>query len=314
MFVASTGINCTDANYNASRSPPSPRKAGVIPVSSNWTAVPRSAMVTPRDPLHQAPGENTSSPHRTGSVQTRRRGSCSADMLESTMNEINGGCAEAHQPMDQEGMPMDYGASHAHVHTAQTHPFLAASQHQMSMAPSFQQQPFGQIPVAQQQQQQPKQQHSTLSATDLMTLSTFTKPQTLNNQHSTFGMFKSSSHHTSHTAAAGDLLSMTLDNPFTRAKEQNKRRVASYGGGSLENITSHMPMGTFGQPKPAVQTAWPQQPQQFSHTLLNQVSTGSASPAHSQQHQQLQNNEEPYQNQRNKRRCFRSDSFEMMDE
>ena len=309
MFVTSAEINSTNINYSAPLPPPSPRKAGLTPVSSNWTAIrdpPRSTMVTPRDPVHQAPGENTSSPLRTGSVQPRRRGSCSADMLESTMNEMNGGSVPQ-QPMNQGSVSMDCGGRHEHVQTAQTHPFAAASQHQMqSVTPKFRQQPFGQIPAA---QQQPQQQHSTISAMDLMALSTVTKPQTSNNQHSTFGMFKSSSHHTSHTAAAGDLLSMTLDNPFARAKEQNKRRAASYGGRPYENIMPQPSMGAFGPTQPAPQTAWPQQ---LNYTMLNQVSTGSASPSHSQQ--QLQNNEEANQNERNKKRCRRSDSFEMMDE
>lgn len=325
MFISSTGGFNYNSNYDAHPAPPYPRKSGLAP--TNWTIANPTrtvAMVTPRNPSQQTPGETTS-PHyqRAGAIFTHRRGSCSADMLESTINELHDGSDKPmHQPINHEAMSMDESVvpannvrGRAHQQFAH-HPFVATAQQQQHMqlgVASSQQQSFAQIPAA--SAQQPKLQHSILSSMDLMVPSSFSRPHTTTeNKNATFSMFKSSSHHTSHTAAAGDLLSMSRSIDTTSVRASEKKRTASYGGQSyrdtiMQGANNGSQFGVQQQNNTATPAMW-SLPTPTTNNIVNQVTGGSFSSAS----QQLQGNEESYQNQMAKRRCRRADSFEMMDD
>jgi hypothetical protein len=227
-------------------------------------------------------------------------------MLQSSISEMqgNGTDKQMHHPMNQD-MSMD------DEHAGAPHPFAAArQQHHMQFGADRVQHPFAHLPPPQSQQQQPKNHHSYFSSMDLMTTSSFNRPQPHENANASFGMFKSSSHHTSHTAAAGDLLSMsrTMDTPVI-SKEQ-KKRTASYGGKSYNDSMAHSAMQFSVQQHQLNPAAmWPL-PTSTTNNMPIQDSAGSS---YTPYEQQLQNKQESYEYQNNKRRCQRADSFEMMD-
>ena len=317
MFLSSSGFNYTNTNYNDPAPPPSPRKtiAPVQTITVNSTSHP--AMVTPRYPLDDTPGENTSqtepisnnnSNYNSVGFINHRRGASSADMPEPEIHAIHEPNSSTNQQMNQVTMPIE-----------------DSNHHQLSVAPHKQYHIHLAAPHAQQQlvnQQQLK--HSYLSSMDLMSSSSSFKQSAQGNNTIALGMFKSSSHHTSHAAVAGDLLSMsrTMDSPSS-SEEQNKKRAASYGWTTFSDMMMLSSNNTFG--------AQQQQQQEQQHTTAsvmwnlspqptfsaNQASAGSfigASNPASNFPQQLQDNEESHQSYMNKRRRRRSDSFEMMDD
>ncbi|KAL7511408.1 hypothetical protein ACHAXN_008606 [Cyclotella atomus] len=317
MFVSSASFNSTETNYSAPP-PPSPRKIS----ASSWRVATDPyavTMVTPRDPTQQTTGEQTrssNSPHyqMTGSIQTHRRGSCSADMLQSSINEMqgNGNDIQTHQSMNEDTSMDD-------AHASAPHPLAAARQQQPMQFGAVQaQHPFAQMPPARPQQQHQHGNHrSYLSSMDLMTASSFNRPPH-GNTNSSFGMFKSSSHHTSHTAAAGDLLSMSRNMDTPAISKEQKKRTASYGGKSYSDSMAQSAMQFKAQQHQQLNPAamW-SQPTSTTRNTATTVSAGhfnngtTAQPTSYQQ--QLQNNQESYEYQNNKRRCQRADSFEMMD-
>ena len=296
---------------------------------------------------HNQSMSNSSHYHRAGSIHTHRRGSYSVDMLPSTMNEINGNQQTAPVAMCINGANASVPAyNHSHAHASQPHPFAAAApqQQQLPQVPAqfgvphqvqqnpAQRQSFGRPPANSAQHKQ----HSVLTSMDLVLPSSFSH-QPHANQRVSFdknSLFKSSSHHTSHTAAAGDLLSMsrTRDTESPSGREQMKKRTASYGDYSHMDMDASM-SNQFGVPQqqqqqrnvflmgtgtPSAAGAQPFHPRSFvsqvsEASIFQNVSSG-ASVGSVYSHQQQEHDGDSYQHHTNKRRCLRSSSFDMMDD
>lgn len=368
--LSPTLIYChANVRYNAS-APPSSRKSGVAPNNcfvANFTS---PATVTPRGPhnLHEVNlcsltsimgdanrNRSLSNPpyyHKSGSIHTHRRGSYSADMLASTINEINDGDGDKQMALNGTSAASIPAYNHSHA-PQQPHPFAAIPPQQQSHIPVAQPQApapavFGipaphnhhplyarslsHVPPSSAPQQQAPLHRSALSSMDLSLPSAFST-HSHNSHRVSFdknSLFMASSHHTSHTAAAGDLLSMSRSTPDTstsNAKEQ-KKRAASYSGQS-DMMMQGINVNQFGaqqqqQPVFSMSVVAPTPgSHQFMHS--NQVSAGSlfstfstnastAGSVYSQPQQQQQEYDGSYQYHINKRTCRRSSSFDMMDD
>lgn len=203
-----------------------------------------------------------------------------------------------------------------------------------SMAPQQKQQKQSgythQAPHAQQSQQQHSniQVRSVASAMDLMSTSSlpgttfFQPPQQTN-------LFKSSSHHTSHTAAAGDLLSMSR-----RAFEPPSDLQKSVGGKKrsstmTENPGNDVNMDGMGCVAPQTNGTQQQNNMQMQHDVFatpTDTSTFHNNGSNSIATTKLCNivststfatqggADDSYQQHRTIRRCQRPDSFEMMED
>ena len=203
-----------------------------------------------------------------------------------------------------------------------------------SMAPQQKQQKQSgythQAPYAQQPQQQHSntQVRSVASAMDLMSTSSlpgttfFQPPQQTN-------LFKSSSHHTSHTAAAGDLLSMSR-----RAFEPPSDLQKSVGGKKRSSTMTENPgidanmdgMSCVGPQSNGTQQqnnmqmqhdvfATPTDTSTFHNNGSNSIATTKLCNIVSTSTFASQGGaDDSYQQHRTIRRCQRSDSFEMMED
>jgi hypothetical protein len=176
---------------------------------------------------------------------------------------------------------------------------------------------------------------------DLMLPSSFSTQPSHGNNLSSFGkgsLFQSSSHNTSHTAAAGDLLSMShrpMETSSKNAKEHAKKRTASYSGRShMEAMMMNSNINPFVMPQQQLNVfSWnaaaaaPGSQLPTPNNTVNTVSANgsmlsssstSASASGSwfsqQQEQQDRDSDESYQHHRTIRQCRRSDSYEMMDD
>eukprot|EP00804_Cyclotella_cryptica_P011257 CCRYP_007746-RA/>CCRYP_007746-RA protein AED:0.21 eAED:0.21 QI:762/1/1/1/0/0/3/2274/272 len=247
---------------------------------------------------------------------------------------------------------MDDHIKEPHDHATppqQQHSYIPASQPQAPLPQHFgahrlqhpnQAHSFGQMSAS--SLQQPRSHHSVLSSMDLMLPSTFSKQPSAANNLSSFGRgypFQSSSHHTSHTAAAGDLLSMShrsMEASSNNSKEQTKKRTASYSGRShMESMMMTTQSNYFITPQQqqnvfswnATTAAPGSHHLPPSNNAVSRLSTGASQLSSSstiasasgswysqQQGQQDSENDESYQHHRTIRQCRRSDSFEMMDD
>lgn len=253
-------------------------------------------------------------------------------MLESAISELHNqetqDCDMQRPTRTQETMSVDANTSNGHSYANATIParvLPAAHQQQQSqtqfIAP-LQQVGNNMLAAPAPYQTQPQQmQRSVSSAMDLMSSSPFNKQSSSANHNAMFGMFQSSSHHTSHIAQAGDLLSMSrsTDAPSLMVKEFSKKRTASYGGQTFRGTMMQDGINTFGvlqerqQQNPSAQAMWTNPSQQTNYIMTNQVSIGSVSP-HANVQSLRQDTAESYQNHNTKRRCYRSDSYEMTDD
>lgn len=189
--------------------------------------------------------------------------------------------------------------------------------------------------------------HSTVSSMDLMMPSNFSAHAqgNISSNAPAHSLFNSSSHHTSHTAAAGDLLTMSrraLDP--SRPIDQKKRTASDDSNGQTINSNTNMIGGssqTAGQyftgPLHAPHQghvrgynsmdmsdlSYHQQPSFLNAlspatteptALSTDGSSGSTSASCAMGGiYNTEENDESYQHHRTTRRCRRSDSFEMMD-
>ncbi|KAL7482676.1 hypothetical protein ACHAW6_008331 [Cyclotella cf. meneghiniana] len=250
--------------------------------------------------------------------------------------------------------------AHSYVHALQPHPFsalpprqqnshISLSQPQAPLAQQFDSnrfqhpsQPPSFGPMSVSSQQHPQTHHSVLASMDLMLPSSFSAQPSRGNNPSSFGkgsLFQSSSHHTSHTAAAGDLLSMShrpMETSSNNAKEQTKKRTASYSGRShMEAMMMNSNISPFVMPQQqlnvfswnaATAVAGSQQlptPNSTANSVSangSMLSSSSTSASASGswfsqlQEQQDRDSDESYQHHRTIRQCRRSDSYEMMDD
>lgn len=198
---------------------------------------------------------------------------------------------------------------------------MAAPQQQAGVHPN----------VQQLRQQQPQSQvHSVASAMDLISSSSQIGQSNGNRfppQHQN-NLFQSSSHHTSHTAAAGDLLSMSrraLDPPTINQNSLGGKKRSSTMTDDPDGNDVNMNGSTFNGPQHdnlhqsagahQVTTATPAETSPFhlngfsvtgTTKLYNNVSTSTFASQGGM--------DESYQQHRTIRRCQRSDSFEMMDD
>jgi len=292
-----------------------------------------------RNSDHQTPGEITGrdynmsiNPHyqTDGSKGIPRRG---AFVLESAINEFHNrethDCDMQRPTRTQETMSVDADNT-LNSHSCVVNGVVNATVHAGSFPASYQhgapQQQFGHnvSAAASHQTQRQQMQRSVSSAMDLMSSSPFNRQSSSANNNTMSGMFQLSSHHTSHTAQAGDLLSMsrTMDTPSSAAKEFSKKRTASYGGQSFRDTMMQGGINTYGvlkqqqqqqQQNPSAQAMWTNPYQQTNYITTSQVSIGSVSH-HTSVQTPHQDTAESYENQNSKRRCCRSDSFEMMDD
>ena len=197
-----------------------------------------------------------------------------------------------------------------------------------TMAPQQKQQQSGCTPQAQ-YAQQPQQQHSNThvrsvtSAMDLMSTSslsgTFFRPPQQTD------LFKSSSHHTSHTAAAGDLLSMSrraFEPPSVVQKTvSGKKRSSTITDGDDVKMDGMNFVGpqTNTQQQNNMQThhvfATPTDTSTFHNNGFNSTATTKLCSIVSTSTFASQGGaDESYQQHRTIRRCQRPDSFEMMED
>lgn len=194
--------------------------------------------------------------------------------------------------------------------------------------------PVGAYPVQQQQEQQQNstQLRSVTYSMDLMSTTSrtghfqgnlFPSPQPQQN------IFQSSSHHTSHTAAAGDLLSMSR-----RAFESTSLNQNSFGGKKRSSTFTEDPRNDMNVDGMSFVGPQHNNLQQHNHFGANVVKTTTTAETPSIYGDRLYeasptkliNNlssstgayqggqYEPYQQQRKIRRCHRPDSFEMMED
>lgn len=194
--------------------------------------------------------------------------------------------------------------------------------------------------------QQASNLHSFASSMDLMT--TYTAPSSRNSTSQTIqsNLFRSSSHHTSHTAVAGDLLTMSrraFDPPQPTPNQNNifaKKRSATESNGnntSQINFTNTNGNGsnpqligqnhtTAAHPRQQVnvpqhsitfdQIGGPSQNIQGGFYLNNNSSStfGAAGKVSSSTVDTMADGEDSHQHHRTTRRCRRSESFEMMED
>jgi hypothetical protein len=189
---------------------------------------------------------------------------------------------------------------------------------------------------------------------DLITprATSFGYTNTNNNGHSSFpslqnNLFQSSSHHTAHTAVAGDLLSMSrraLDYPPlpTTTKKRSATMVDGMLCGSDVGDNSTSTPGRYNNnnqhamPQPTTPTPHNPQLNNGHHNVQNGSFIPNLQDTSCFNYTQMQstptttttstsvssplvgvmggNTDESYQNHRTIRRCLRSDSFEMMDD
>jgi len=209
-----------------------------------------------------------------------------------------------------------------------------SSQNGTSMVTQPQQQQSGSAHQPQ-QVQYPQQQlshsntqvRSVASCMDLMSTSpfsrTFFSPQQQRN------LFKSSSHHTSHTAAAGDLLSMSrraLEPPSNLKESVSGKKRSSTNAedpgndAAMDGMSIAAPQSNNTQQQNNIQTqhvsATPTDTSTFYNNGFNSTTatTKLCNTVSSSTFASQGGSDESYQQHRTIRRCQRSESFEMMED
>lgn len=184
--------------------------------------------------------------------------------------------------------------------------------------------------------QQIQPQHSFAASMDLISSTSSNGPRTQSGSHQfQSDLFRSSSHHTSHTVAAGDLLTMSrrsLDQPdFDQNNASPKKRSATMAD-STGNPNQFNFMGRSNSSGGQNHMNASANPQQHGNAPQHVRMVGGLfanAPAGSQQNGQgmsgaesatyvssstvgtMEDNGESYREHRTIRRCRRSDSFEM---
>ena len=271
-----------------------------------------------------------------------RRGSHSQKMLEPTVKVVQGEEQQQQERRLSEPTPMLMNGSFAVRQPQQPlsqpqqfhqrpHHYVQVMQHPVAQRPTV---PFG-VPQTQQPMQMtghsfgqptsmttaaPQPQRLFVSSMDLMMPSTsFANRLPANTVDSP--LFISSSHHTSHIAAAGDLLSMsrcTVDSQIAGANQSDasKKRNSTMTDGGMQQ---HHQQGNVAQNNMMDQDM-SNPPQHYNNnvsaptgTATSRSSFDSSTTGGNYLRTLGGSNEEPLQH-RAIRQCRRSDSFEMMDD
>mmetsp|Transcript_40385 Transcript_40385/g.84493 ORF Transcript_40385/g.84493 Transcript_40385/m.84493 type:complete len:285 (+) Transcript_40385:1-855(+) len=282
----------------------------------------------------------------------RRRGSHSANMLKPTVAVVQEQQQQRHSDDGETRRasdPIFPGMVNGRVSPFQRPPQAQHAQPAAAAPPRNDMRSMQWQPQTQHQSalgQQVSNRHSFASSMDLM--STYTPPSSWisTSQPIQSNLFTSSSHHTSHTAAAGDLLTMSrraFDPPQPKPNQNNifakKRSAAESNGNNTSQINFTNTNGNGSNPQligqnhttaahPRQQVNAPQHSITFDQIRVpaqniqggfylnnNSSSTfGAAGKVSSSTVDTMADSEDSHQHHRTIRRCRRSDSFEMMED